>query len=128
MVSSNKTAQHGHIGRFLPAIKNSIKGLRAAYINEIAFRQYCWVACILLPTAFYISENFSEFAVLVLSVFVVLIAELLNTAVEAAIDRIGIEHHELSGLAKDLGSAGVFIALAAVVVIWGYKIVQLVLV
>lgn len=128
MNSSNKTAQHGHIGRLLPATKNSIKGLRAAYQNEIAFRQYCWLACVLLPFAFFIANSFAEFAVLVLPIFLVLIAELLNTAVEAAIDRISLEHHHLSGLAKDLGSAAVFVALVAVIVIWGYKIVQFVLV
>lgn len=118
----SKNNQLGHIARFGPAIKNSLVGLAAAYKYEIAFRQYSWMFIFLLPTAVYIASSVAEFAVLILSVVAILVAELLNTAVEAAIDRISLEQHELSGKAKDLGSAAVFVALTGFVLVWGYKI------
>lgn len=119
--------QLGHLERFGPATRNSVKGLVAAYKNEIAFRQYTWLMLLLLPIAYVISVSVAEFAVLVLSILIVLIAELLNTAVEAVVDRIGLEHHELSGRAKDVGSAAVFVSLFGLVLVWGYKLITMLL-
>ena len=81
----------------------------------------------MLPIAYVIADSVAEFAVLMLSIIVVLIAELLNTAVEAVVDRIGLERHELSGRAKDVGSAAVFTALFGMVLVWGYKIFTMLL-
>lgn len=119
--------QLGHLERFGPATRNSVKGLVAAYKNEIAFRQYTWLMLLLLPIAYVISVSVAEFAMLVLSILIVLIAELLNTAVEAVVDRIGLEHHELSGRAKDVGSAAVFVSLFGLVLVWGYKLITMLL-
>lgn len=114
----------GHLQRFGPAIKHSVQGLKATYKYEIAFRQQVWLLVFLTPVAILISDSFVEFALLMLSVFGILITELLNSAVEAAVDRIGLEHHELSGRAKDIGSAAVFVAMVCFVMIWGYKLYQ----
>lgn len=118
MASKHQT----HLGRFIPSIKHSLLGLKAAYQHEIAFRQEVFLLIILLPTAFYIANSFVEFGLLISGIFAILIAELLNSGIEAAIDRIGLERHELSGRAKDLGSAAVFVAIIYFVLVWGYKI------
>lgn len=114
-----------HLGRFIPAIKNSLLGLKAAYHHEIAFRQEVFLLIVLLPTAFYIANDFVEFGLLISGIFAILIAELLNSGIEAAIDRIGLEQHELSGRAKDLGSAAVFVAIIYFILVWSYKVYTL---
>lgn len=123
MTEKNKI---GHLARFGPATHNSWLGLKAAYKHEIAFRQEVFLFIILLPIALYIAEGFVEFALLMSGIFGIMIAELLNSGIEAAIDRIGLERHELSGRAKDLGSAAVFVAICYFVLVWGYKIYSLV--
>ncbi len=115
----------GHLARFGPAIKNSWLGLKAAYKHEMAFRQEVFLSIFLLPIAFFIANGFVEFALLVSGIVGILIAELLNSAVEATVDRIGLERHELSGRAKDLGSAAVFVAICYFLLVWGYKIFTL---
>ncbi|GLX78523.1 diacylglycerol kinase [Thalassotalea insulae] len=115
----------GHFARFGPATRNSILGLKAAYKHEIAFRQEVFLLIILLPIACYIANGFVEFCLLMSGIFGILITELLNSGIEAAIDRIGLERHELSGRAKDLGSAAVFVAICYFVLVWGYKIYTL---
>ncbi|OKY26257.1 MULTISPECIES: diacylglycerol kinase [Thalassotalea] len=117
--------KYGHLQRFGPAIRNSFVGLKAAYNNEIAFRQEVYLFLLLFPVALYIADNFIEFSLLMSAIMGIMIAELLNSAVEAAIDRISLEHHELSGLAKDLGSAAVFVAICYFVLVWGYKVYTL---
>lgn len=124
MTEKNKV---GHFARFGPATKNSIAGFKAAYKYEIAFRQEVFLLIILAPIAFYIANGFVEFVLLISGIVGILIAELLNSAVEAAIDRIGPEHHELSGRAKDLGSAAVFVAICYFVLVWGYKVLELII-
>lgn len=119
MIEKNK---YGHLERFVPAIKNSWVGLKAAYKFEMAFRQYVWLSTLLIPVSIYIANSVAEFAVLISGLFLILIAELLNTGIEAVVDRISLEHHELSGRAKDLGSAAVFIAICYFVLVWGYKV------
>ncbi|MDN5939557.1 MAG: diacylglycerol kinase [Salinisphaera sp.] len=94
-------------------------GLGYALRTEEAFRIEAALAVVLLPAALYFGGSGLERAVLVMSLFAALITELLNSAVEAAIDRIGREHHPLSGAAKDLGSAAVHLSLIQVPVVWG---------
>ena len=97
----------------------SLAGLRAAWRGESAFRQESLLCVVLIPAAFWLGTTAVERALLVGSCLLVLIVELLNSGIEAAVDRIGSEHHDLSGRAKDLGSAAVFLSLALVVVVWG---------
>lgn len=106
------------IKRIFNATGYSIKGLKASLKHEAAFRQELFLVVVLTPLAFYLGETGLERAVMIGSLLLVLIVELLNSAVESVVDRIGDEHHELSGRAKDIGSAAVFISLVNVVVIW----------
>jgi diacylglycerol kinase (ATP) len=104
--------------RIVSATRNSFAGLRAAWQNEAAFRQECVPAIVLIPAAFWIGDNAVELVLLIGSVLLVLIVEIVNSAIEAAVDRIGTERHELSGRAKDLGSAAVFLSLLLTGVTW----------
>lgn len=104
--------------RVINATHFSIQGLKAAFANEAAFRQECLLAILLFPVGLWLGETGTEKALLVSVLVLVLIVELLNSAVEAVVDRIGEEKHELSGRAKDIGSAAVFIALGNVIVVW----------
>lgn len=105
--------------RLLKAFGNSMKGFVGVYHHEAAFRQELILAIVLLPLAVWLGKNGIERALLVGSVLLVLLVEILNSAVEAVVDRIGLERHELSGLAKDLGSAAVFLALVMLAITWG---------
>jgi diacylglycerol kinase (ATP) len=100
------------------ALKNSIAGFRVAIQEESAFRQELTLAAILVPCGALVPVDAVSHVLLVGSVLLVLIVELLNSSVEAAIDRISLERHELSRRAKDLGSAAVMVALAACVLTW----------
>ncbi|MCG9778838.1 diacylglycerol kinase [Photobacterium damselae] len=104
--------------RIVDATGYSAKGLKAAWQNEAAFRQEVVLLPILTIITFFLPISVVEQVLMVGSLFVVLIAELLNSAIEAVVDRIGSEYHELSGQAKDLGSAAVFIAMGAAIVTW----------
>jgi len=97
----------------------SLKGLRAAFVYEAAFRQEIAIAIILIPLAFLLDTNAIQRVLLVSSTLVVLIVELLNSAIEVVVDRIGPEFNELSGRAKDIGSAAVMISLLLTVFVWG---------
>ena len=105
--------------RIIKAFGYSLKGFRAAFENEAAFRQELALAVILIPTGFWLGQTPIEKALLVGVVLMVLVVELLNSAVEAVVDRVSDEHHELAGRAKDLGSAAVFLSLVVVLVVWG---------
>jgi diacylglycerol kinase (ATP) len=107
-----------NFGRITRAARFSAQGLRHACQNESAFRQELALAIILIPLALWLGQSGVERALLVGSVLLVLIVELLNTAIEVAINRISTELHPLSGLAKDMGSAAVFIALMNAAFIW----------
>lgn len=122
LFSRMANAQHKGFKRIYNAFFYSMSGLAAAWKYEEAFRQEVILAVVLLPTAFWLGENTLQIGLLVFSVFVVLITELLNSCVEAAIDRISDEKHELSKRAKDFGSAAVFISLVALTVVWGLVI------
>lgn len=113
-------AKPGETGfkRVVSAFYNSLKGLKGCWQNEAAFRQEVMLSVVLIPLGLYLGEGGVEKSLLVIVVFLVLIVEILNSGIEAAIDRIGHEHHELSGLAKDLGSAAVFLSLVLVGLTW----------
>ena len=104
--------------RVFAAFGFSVQGLKTAYHNEAAFRQEVWLALILIPAAFFVGSTALERALLIASVLLVLIVELLNTAIENVVDRFGAEYHELSGAAKDTGSAAVLVALLLLAVVW----------
>ncbi|MES2993949.1 MAG: diacylglycerol kinase [Pseudomonadota bacterium] len=99
------------LDRMIRATGYSVAGLQSAYRGESAFRQEFWLAVLLVPIAFWLGRSWVEVVLLVGSVMLVLIVELLNSAVEAAIDRISFELHDLSKRAKDIGSAAVFLSL-----------------
>ena len=105
--------------RIIDAAGFSLHGLKAAFIHEAAFRQELLLCCLLLPLALYMTDDGVELALLIGSLLLVLIVELLNSAVEAVVDRFGGEIHELAGRAKDIGSAAVLLSLINVLVIWG---------
>jgi len=98
-------------------------GLRAGW-TEIAFRQEAMAALVLLPVSFWLGSTWMETAVLAGSVIALMVVELLNTAIETAIDRIGPEWHDLSKRAKDMGSAAVLLSLLFCIVVWGAAIYQ----
>ncbi|MFV1983226.1 MAG: diacylglycerol kinase [Thiohalomonadales bacterium] len=108
------------IKRIINATGYSLLGLVATYKNEAAFRQELWLAIVLTPIAIYLGNTGIERAMLLGSLILVLIVELLNSAIEAVVDRIGNEFHELSGRAKDIGSAAVMLSLLNLVVVWGF--------
>ena len=114
--------EHKGFRRIYNAFFYSMDGFKAAWKNEEAFRQEFILALVLIPIAFWLGESSLHISLLIFSVLVVLITELLNTGVEAAIDRIGIERHDLSKRAKDIGSAAVFVSLTALTVVWGFAI------
>lgn len=114
-----KPRQTGAWARVGRATRFSIRGLRAAWRREAAFRQECVGALVLAPGAFLLAETFTQTALLLGSLGLVLVVELINSAVEATVDRIGEEPHPLAGIAKDLGSAAVFASLAMAALTWG---------
>ena len=114
-----KPENKANFARVIRAAGYSMKGLKSAYLNEAAFRQEVWLAIILIPLAFWLGNGAIEKILLLGSIFIVLIAELLNSAVEYVVDRIGSEYHELSGRAKDIGSAAVFMAMVLFAITWG---------
>jgi diacylglycerol kinase (ATP) len=104
--------------RVMNAAGYSWAGLTAAFKHEDAFRQEVFLALLLIPLALYLGETGIDRALMIGAVLLVLIVELLNSAVEAAVDRISLEHHQLIKRAKDMGSAAVMIALVNVVIVW----------
>jgi diacylglycerol kinase (ATP) len=115
----------GHRGlkRILNATGYSLDGLRAAFIGEAAFRQLVLLNAVLIPLSFMLQVSRVERAVLILACLVALIVELLNSAIEATVDRISLERHLLSKNAKDMGSAAQFVALTLIVVVWAVVLI-----
>jgi len=105
--------------RIVLALGYSLKGLAAAFRHEAAFRQELFLGCGLIPVTFLLDIAPIQRLLLIAVLFLVVIIELLNSAIEAVVDRLGTEHHELSGRAKDLGSAAVLLSLLLVVITWG---------
>jgi diacylglycerol kinase (ATP) len=112
------------VDRILHAAVYSAEGLRAAYREESAFRQELWLAAVMLPASFWVGRGWVEVALLAGSVLLVLIVELLNSGIEATVDRVGVETHELSKRAKDFGSAAVLLALLLCGSIWAAALWQ----
>lgn len=108
----------GGLTRVIRAFGYSLQGLRACYRHEAAFRQETWVGLIVIPLGIWMGEGGVEKALLAGSWLLVMIVELLNSAVEATVDRFGPERHELSGRAKDIGSAAVFASIGLALMAW----------
>ena len=103
-------------------LRNSLNGLASAVRGELAFRQELAICAILIPVAVWLGEDAIERALMIGSLLLILIVELVNTAIETVVDRIGPERDELSGRAKDLGSAAVFVSLVLAAVVWGFAL------
>ena len=114
---SEKVGKKG-VARIISATNNSFTGIKYALRHESAFRQEALLLCLLAPAAFWLGESGVEVAILLMSCVLVLIVELLNTGIEAIVDRVGMEYHKLSGQAKDAASAAVFIGLLQVPIVW----------
>jgi len=114
-------AYSGNTGftRIIKAAGYSWQGIKAAYKYEAAFRQETWLALVLIPLAIYVAENTTQLALMISSVLLLMLVEILNSAVEAVVDRFGDELHELSGRAKDMASAAVTFSLLIMLLIWG---------
>src|SRR4029450_10200383 len=104
--------------RLFKAFRVSGLGLAGAYREEAAFRQELALAVVVIPPGLWLGRNGIERALLIAPMFIVLVVELVNSAIEATVDRIGLERHTLSGLAKDIGSAAVLSSLLLLAVIW----------
>ena len=104
--------------RLSRAFGSTFRGFAAAWREEEAFRQECLLALVVVPLGLWLGDDGVERALLVGPMFGILVVELLNSAVEATVDRIGIERHPLSGIAKELGSAAVFVAFLLLVLNW----------
>jgi diacylglycerol kinase (ATP) len=104
--------------RIVDATGYTLKGLKAAWRNESAFRQELMLAIVLAPLAFWLGRSALEIGFLMATLAFVLTTELLNSAIEAVVDRVSPELNELAGRAKDMGSAAVFVSLATVLIAW----------
>ncbi len=117
-MQANPHKVNSGVKRVLLATKYSYEGLFAGLRWESAFRQEAALAAVMLPLAFWLGRNWMEVAVLCITVVLVLIVELLNSAIEATVDRVSFDHHELSKLAKDYGSAAVHLSLLLCLFVW----------
>lgn len=115
--------KHG-ASRLVSATINSSKGLKSIWATEAAFRQEAVLCLPLVIAAFFLGRTPAEVAVLIIVCAIVLLAEILNSAIEAVVDRVGLEFHELSGKAKDLGSLAVMLSLILTAVVWGVVIID----
>jgi diacylglycerol kinase (ATP) len=113
-----KPSRNG-ISRITHAAGYSWQGLRAAWTHETAFRQESALISMLFPLSFWVGADLLETTLLITVLFLVLLMELMNSAIEAVVDRIGPELHALSGRAKDIGSAAVLLSIILVVLVWG---------
>ena len=109
----------GSIRRLINAFWYSMDGFKAAWKNEEAFRQEMIVAIFVVPAGLLLGETGTQRALLIGIYFIIPLAELLNSAIEAIVDRMGPEHHVLSGRAKDMGSAAVLISICVNIIVWG---------
>jgi len=105
------------------ALRWSLKGLAIAWRTESSFRLEVWLFVPLAPLAFWLGQNGIERVILIGSMILVLSAELLNSSIEAVIERYGAEHHEMAGRAKDMGSAAVFVLMMNVLLCWGLLLI-----
>lgn len=122
MTTIHQAKKHG-LGRVLSAFVNSCNGLRAA-CGEAAFRQELILAVVLIPASFWVGQTWLEVCFLIGTVLFVLVTEILNSAVEAVVDRVGPEWHALSKNAKDLGSAAVLLAIGFCLLSWAWAVYE----
>jgi diacylglycerol kinase (ATP) len=108
--------------RLINAFGYSMDGFKAAYQHEDAFRTEVWLAIILTPLAFYLASSVIDLAMMLASIFLVVIVELVNSAIEATVDHTSLENHMLAKRAKDIGSAAVLLSLVNLAVVWGLLI------
>lgn len=120
----SKGKKNTGLRRILLAAKYSWQGLVSTFRHEAAFRQELVLLIVLSPVALWLGDNALETGLLIGVLLIVLIVELLNSAVESIVDRMGPEHHELAGRAKDQGSAAVMVALILVVIVWGTVVIS----
>ncbi len=113
-----KPTKASGFSRLIKATRYSIAGFKAAWQNEAAFRQECGLLLITIPLAWWLGNTGLDRVLLIGSVLSVMIVELINSAIEAVVDRIGAEIHPLSARAKDLGSAAVLLSLIWAIIIW----------
>lgn len=112
------------IKRVLNATGYSFSGFKAAFQNEAAFRQIVYINLILIPISFYLNVSRIEQALMITVCLLAMIVELFNSAIEAVVDRISLEHHQLSKIAKDMGSAAQFVALCIIVISWAIILIH----
>lgn len=115
---------HRGLARIAKAAGYSFGGFRAAWRHEAAFRQECALAAVLAPCAFWVAENLAQAALLLAATGLVLVVELVNSAIEATVDRLGGERHPLAGRAKDMGSAAVFASLVLAGAVWALVLAE----
>ena len=117
---ANESPFKGKTGlrRVWNALSYSLAGLKAAYLCEDAFRQEVKLAALLIPGAFLLPVPWMGRGLMIASVLLVLVIELLNSAIEAVVDRVSLENHRLAKRAKDIGSAAVLVSLILVIVVW----------
>ena len=118
-LTNQSAGEVGGVQRILNACRYSWAGLRAAWQHETAFRQELVAAVVLTPVAVWLAESRIEMVLLLATLWLVLLVELLNSAIEAVVDRHGEAHHPLAGRAKDLGSAAVLVSLSITALTWG---------
>ena len=115
---------HKGLSRIFYAAGYSWKGFKSTWKHEAAFRQEVILFTLLIPVAFWVGETTSERVLLIAVLLIVLVVELLNSAVESVVDRIGEDYHKLSGRAKDQGSAAVFLSFFIAILVWGGFIIS----
>ncbi len=114
----HKPANNTGFNRLINASKFSAQGFKSTFHSEAAFRQECYVGIIAFPLSFFIADNAIEWLLLISSFLLVMLSEIINSALEAVVDRFGADFHELSGKAKDAGSAAVAMAIIIAVITW----------
>lgn len=115
--------KHG-ASRLVSAYKNSAKGLKSIWATEAAFRQEAVLAVPMIFAAFFVGRSAVEVGLLITVCVIVLLAEIINSSIEAVVDRVGLEYHELSGKAKDLGSLAVLTSLGLAIVVWALVLID----
>ncbi|MFH2059471.1 MAG: diacylglycerol kinase [Pseudomonadota bacterium] len=106
------------LSRIMKAVQYSLAGMKAAWKHEAAFRQEAVALAVLMPLGLFIGQTNIERAVLILSLMIVILTELLNSAIEAVVDRTGLDYHPMAARAKDMGSAAVFVSIVSVIIVW----------
>ncbi len=113
-----ENSKNSGIRHILDAFRYTYAGLKAAWINEWAFRLEIILLVVVVPLGLWMGTSSSQRAILIGSYFIIPLTELLNSAIESMVDRIGRERHELSRRAKDMGSAAVFLAICTALIVW----------